>query len=277
MATIDRVALPPRQSSAGRGYGPPPRARALAGHLRPTGSEQARYFDVAMLAGLPPAAQRWLSRAVDPGMLLVSAVELKMHGEIRLGRWRRFTAVQALVPDSGFVWAARTRVAGLRVSGYDSYVGDAGEMRWRALGLLPVQTASGPDVTRSAAGRLAAESVLLPTSLVRATWLPGDDPGSATFVRRVGRLSLPVHIDVAADGRLLRVSMQRWGDPDGVGFAQRGFEVLFEREFWANGITVPDGLRAAWLGEDGEPAEFFRAVIDSADFFTPDGAHDAAG
>jgi hypothetical protein len=238
----------------------------------PTGAP-ARYFDVTMLAGLPAAAQRWLTYAIDPGMLLVEAVELQMHGEISLGRWRRFRAVQGLVPASGFVWAARTRVAGLPVSGFDSFSEGCGRMKWRVLGTVPVRAVSGPDVTRSAAGRLAAESVLLPTSLVGARWLPSDDPSFATFVHDVADATLPVTVQVASDGRLLQVSEQRWGNPVGAGYAEHRFEVRFGAEYWANGITIPNGIRAAWINSDGQRREFFRAVIDTADFFTSGGGH----
>ena len=49
-----------------------------------------------------------------------------MHGEIRLGRRRQFIARQVLSTD-GFVWAARTRLGGLTVSGFDPYARGSGE------------------------------------------------------------------------------------------------------------------------------------------------------
>jgi hypothetical protein len=45
-------------------------------------------------------------------------------------------------------------------------------MRWRLLGLIPVITAAGPDVTRSARGRLAGEIALLPTAFDSAACFP---------------------------------------------------------------------------------------------------------
>src|SRR5438067_4432369 len=110
----------------------------------------AETFDPAAITGLPEPARRWLGHAIAPGTPLCSSVELTMHGQIRLGRWRPFTARQVLAPPDGYLWAARVRLAGLPVTGYDRLGPGAGEMRWRLLGLLPVLNESGSDVTRSA-------------------------------------------------------------------------------------------------------------------------------
>ena len=47
---------------------------------------------------------------------------------------------------------------GLAIGGFDRLVDGEGEMRWKLLGLFPVMTASGPDISRSAAGRFMTES-----------------------------------------------------------------------------------------------------------------------
>jgi hypothetical protein len=102
-----------------------------------------------------------------------SSVQLTMRGHIRLGSWRPFTAPTG--PGAlRFIWAATARVAGLPVTGFDRYSFGTGQMRWRLLGLVPVMTASGPDVTRSAAGRLAGEATCwLPTSFTATSWTAG--------------------------------------------------------------------------------------------------------
>jgi len=51
-------------------------------------------FDPAMISGFPEPAHRWLRHAVAPGTPLWGSVELTMHGRIKLGRWRPFTARQ---------------------------------------------------------------------------------------------------------------------------------------------------------------------------------------
>src|SRR5512135_1367402 len=130
-------------------------------------------FDPAMTTGLPEPARRWLSHAIAPGTPLWSSVELTMHGRIKLGRWRPFTARQVLSPPGGYTWAATARLAGLPVTGYDRLSCGAGEMRWRLLRLIPVLTAAGPDITRSAYGRMAGEIALIPTAFRYADWARG--------------------------------------------------------------------------------------------------------
>jgi hypothetical protein len=50
----------------------------------------------------------------------------------------------------------------LSIRGFDSYTNGTGEMRWRLLGHIPFIKALGPDVTRSAIGRLASEFCFVP-------------------------------------------------------------------------------------------------------------------
>ncbi|MDT4916994.1 MAG: hypothetical protein QOH89_1694 [Pseudonocardiales bacterium] len=228
------------------------------GHQPPT-------FDPWMVADLPEPARQWLTHAIEPGTLLAEAIEIQMHGAILLGKWRPFTATQALVPDAGLVWAARTRIAGLPVRGSDSYVLGQGAMRWRVLGIVPVQSGTGYDVTRSAADRLAAEAVLLPTSLVSATWRDGERPDEAVYVRQVGNRTISVTIRATEDGRLLSAAMQRWGNPGGGQHRQHGFEVSFGAEFSCHGIALPDVFAASWIDEGGRRREFLRAELDRAD------------
>jgi len=225
-------------------------------------------FDPDTAAGLPEPARRWLTHAIAPGTPLWQSVELTMEGEIRLGSWRRFTARQVLAPPSGLIWAARTGVAGLPVTGYDRYSGATGEMRWRLLGLVPVMSARGPDVTRSAAGRLAGEAVLVPTAFQRASWEPGDAPDTAVMVWRLAGNVERVELRVTPDGRLVEAVLQRWGDPDGAPFARYPFGVAVEDEATFSGVTIPSVVRAGWWwGTDrAQEGEFFRARITSAVF-----------
>lgn len=244
------------------------RARSVARRLRaPLPLHLPRSFDPSMVDDLPEPAQRWLRHAIEPDALLFAAIEIQLSGEIRLGGWRSFTATEALVPDAGFVWAAHTKLAGLPVRGFDSYSFGEGRMSWRVLGAFPVLSASGYDVTRSAADRMAAEAVLLPPSLVDATWRDGPDRDSATYLRHFGHRVARgrATISVAQDGQLRSVSVHRWGAPRGGGYAEHLFEVTFGGEFLVDGIAVPDRWAAAWIDGGGRRQEFFRASIDAAD------------
>lgn len=191
-----------------------------------------------------------------------------MHGEIKLGAWRPFTARQVLTPPRGFIWAASARVAGLPVSGFDRYSSGSGQMRWRLLGLIPVMSAAGPDVTRSAAGRLAGEgTVWLPTAFRAATWTSGPDEDSAVATWRIGDDEEAVQLHVDSDGGLREVVLQRCGNPDGRPFGRYPFRVAIDAERAFDGVTIPSAIRAAWVS-DGRPdaGEFFRAEMTGATF-----------
>ena len=228
----------------------------------------AEPFDVAMLVDLPEPARRWLTRAVAPGTPLWRSVELTMHSEIRLGSWRRFTATQVAAPAAGYIWAARASIFGVPVVGYDRLSSGTAEMRWRLLGLIPVMTAQGPDITRSAAGRLASEFVMVPTTFGAATWRPGDRPDTAVATWRIGAEQVDVEVRVGADGQLLDVLLQRWSNAGGGPFGYHPFGVTVEAERTFAGITVPSTLRAGWWwGTDRQgEGEFFRARITDAIF-----------
>jgi hypothetical protein len=110
-------------------------------------------FTADLVADLPEPARRWLTHAIAAGTPRWSSVGLSRRGQIRLDSWRPFTARQVFAPPHGFVWAATARIGGLPVTGFDRYSSGVGQMRWRLLGLFPVMSSAGPDVTRSAAGR----------------------------------------------------------------------------------------------------------------------------
>jgi len=228
----------------------------------------AETFDPAATLRLPDPARRGLSPAIAPGTPLWSRVELTMHGQIKLGRWRPFTARQVLAPPDGYIWSARTRLAGLPVTGYDRLGSGAGEMRWRLLRLIPVLNESGSDVTRSAYGRLAGEIVLLPTAFRHASWSQGDHANTAVATWRFDDDTEAAELRVTRSGRLAEVRVNRWGNPGGAPFGRYPFGVRVEAESSFGGITIPSVIRAGWWwGTDRQhEGEFFRAEITGAVF-----------
>jgi hypothetical protein len=221
-----------------------------------------------MVDPLPEAARRWLRHAIAPGTPLWGSVVLTMRGEIRLGGWRPFTARQVLSPPRGFIWAATARVLGLPVTGFDRYSSGSGQMDWRLVGLVPVMTASGPDVTCSAAGRLAGEMALLPTSFRAATWSRGADEDHTVVTWRIDEQEESAAFRIGTDGRLLEVVLQRWGNPNGAPFGRYPFGVAVDAEQTWSGVTIGSVLRAGWWwGTDRQAeGEFFRARIAAAAF-----------
>jgi hypothetical protein len=227
----------------------------------PTGAP-AR-FDAEMTAALPEPVRRWLTHAIAPGTPLLTSVELAMTGQIRLGEWRGFAATQRVSAARGFVWAATTRMMRLPVAGFDRYSRYTGEMRWRVLGAVPVRSAAGVDVTRSAAGRHAGEVlVALPAAALspQVKWRPVD-ADRATARIKVGRGFHDVTLTVAAGGALTSLTMSRWG-PVGTGtFAERMFGADLSADATFDGFTIPCAVTAGWTDE-----QFIRYTVDGAHY-----------
>lgn len=228
----------------------------------------AETFDPAMVKGLPAPAQRYLRRAIAPGTPLARSARLTMHGTLRLspgGDALPMRAEQVLAPPAGFVWRARVGRGAMRVRGYDRFGHEAGAMRWWMLGLVPIVRADGADVTRSAAGRLAGEGVMVPSMLLPgrgAAWEAVDD-STARVRMTVGGEPVVTTLRIDADGRLRQASIQRWRDAAS-GYVRFDVELSAERTF--GGYTVPTHLRAGWRLGEADEFPFFDATIDSVEY-----------
>jgi hypothetical protein len=243
----------------------PPVAVARAWRTLDVSTPEPRPFDPAAVVGLPVPVARWLRRAIEPGTPLRTRARLAMHGRIRVGRWLPFTARQVLAPD-GFVWAATAGRPPLWISGFDRYTDGAGEMRWRLLGLVSVLSATGPDVTRSAAGRLAGETMLLPTVAAGLPWRAVDERCAVAAVV-TGPFTHDVTVEVDDTGLLRAVRLVRWGNPGGGIYREHPFGVELDGARTVEGVTSPVSLRAGWWPRTDRWAEgeFFRAAIDTVE------------
>ncbi|MCU0306538.1 MAG: hypothetical protein MUE51_01990 [Thermoleophilia bacterium] len=214
--------------------------------------------------GLPPVAARVLARTIPAGTRVPHVLRLAMRGHIRLGpAWLPFTADQVLAPVAGFVW--RARVAGGLMAGADSFVvGGEGRMDFRLAGGAPLVQGAGPDVTRSALGRLVLEGAgLLPVLLLPdagARWAPGEDPARGQVVIPLAGEDHRVAVVAGPDGAIAEVAMMRHGPLPGGGHGPRPFGAVTEGHRETGGVLVPTRLRAGWRG-----AEFFRAEITGAE------------
>ncbi|WP_316690289.1 DUF6544 family protein [Pseudonocardia sp. H11422] len=230
---------------------------------------QPAIFDPGMVTHLSAPARRWIEHAIAPGTPLLRAVVLNMHGRVRIGSWRPYRARQVLSVPDGFVWAAATRIAGLPVRGFDRYTRGSGQMRWRLLGAVPVQSSEGPDVTRSAAARLAGEFIFTPAAALdpAVRWEPVDEQRTVAHVP-IGPFTHPITLSVARSGALESVSLPRWGDPDRTGFAEHPFTALVHEEARFEGFTVPARLSAGWwYGTDRwATGEFIRFTVTTATY-----------
>jgi hypothetical protein len=224
-------------------------------------------FDAARSSNLPEPVRRYLSAAIAEGTPLYASTRLVQRGSIRVGVWVPYRAQQILAPHRGFVWWGR---AGGVLTGFDRSVDGAGEMRWKALGLVSVVSGSGADFDRSAAGRFMAESIWLPTTLLPAfgvEWrADADDRIRAAF--SVAGVSIDLELTIDDQGRVLSCVCDRWGDADDSGTFGRyrfGGEITGTATF--GGLTIPSEGTFGWhFGTDRwDRGAFIRYRIERLD------------
>lgn len=217
------------------------------------------------LPALPEPARRYLSHALAPGTPLARRVRLRMHGQIRVGRWLPFRARQVIDADRGFRWQAS--VAGGLIRGYDQFDAGQGATRFTLLGLIPLVDAGGPDITRSALGRVMAEyAAWLPAALLPGPGVRWDAPDRDHAVVHVASAgaSTVLALTLGHDGAVREIGLTRWGNPVGGGFTELPFGMYADAEATFKGVTVPSRGRVGWwYGTDRWPeGEFFRFVVD---------------
>jgi hypothetical protein len=231
-------------------------------------------FDPESVTDLPEPAQHYLRHAIAPGTRLARSVVVAMQGRIGLTPGADklpFQASQILATPNGLIWRATVGEGTRQITGSDRYVGGEGAMLWFIGYVVPLVRASGVDVTRSAAGRVALEApLMLPSALLPeagARW-EAIDAHSARVHLQVGSEQLALVISVAPDGRLERVEMQRWdsegmdGKPGYVLWA--GDQLTKEQTF--DGYTIPVRMRATKRAGTSQADSFFEAEITSAQY-----------
>jgi hypothetical protein len=228
-------------------------------------------FHPDRLEGLPPAVQRYLGHALAPGAPLSTCMRLTMTGSIKLDSgWCPFEGEQVLRWDRGFVWAARAKVNGLPVTGFDRLVDGEGAMRWKVLGLFPVVKAEGDQIARSAAGRLHAEAMWLPAVLLGddVRWSETDATHPHATIRAHGETS-ELELTLDETGALQACALPRWGDLDSGQFAYHAFGGTCAAERTFDGITIPTEHRVGWhFGTDrfASDGEFFRCTLQDVQY-----------
>jgi len=215
------------------------------------------------LDGLPEPVRRMFRASIAPDTPLATSARLTMRGRIKLKKWTPFSGTEVIAPHMGFVWSVRAGV----ISGWDRYIHGEGEMRWKLFGIIPVMQATGADVSRSAAGRVAGEAAWLPTALLPrfgAQWNATDDTHlSVRFNLDSHDLDFNYLLDDS--GHIKTCWFDRWGDPDNTGthaLHPFGMEATAHRTF--SGLTIPSAGRAGWHygSERWEDGVFFEYEID---------------
>lgn len=227
-------------------------------------------FSEAMVEGLPAPARRYFLHAIRPGTPIATRLRWSWSGELKPSDqlpWLRLTSEQISVRDRGYVWKASTGSGPLRLTAVDHYVGGEGRMRISLYGLVPVVTATGSDLSRSALGRLVAEAVFLPSALLPAPHVRIVEADDSCFTAMLDLQGEQVSITITVDqqGRVMESVMPRWGNltEDG-SYREIPYGGVVEAEQSFGGYTIPSRMRVGWWYGTERYLEVVRLQLESA-------------
>ena len=171
------------------------------------------------------------------------------YAEHPAGRWMDWKGRQSFAIDGlGFRWEARLRLARLVwVDAEDRLDVEGGYGGARLLGVIPVGSARGPEVTRSQLVRNLAELVFAPLAASRARGLVWSADGDDAFTLVAPGIDagaiVRLTVDQAGDVQSAR-SPDRPRDHGGAGYLHEPYRLEFDRhERTSSGDRIP--LRAS--------------------------------
>ena len=216
--------------------------------------------------GLPEPVRRYLSHAIPSGEAGVPGVSLTMSGQIKVGIWLPFRATQRCDGKS-FLWRASVGPGPLRpLEVTDRYADGAGSMSGKLLGRWTLFEQADANVVRSAAGRTGLEAVFAPRAFLPGrgyAWRAESDDHIVASTENPPE-HVEVHLRIAADGRLLNVIAQRWGEVSKgtYSYLPFGAEVHEQRRF--GDLVIPSQVTAGWNYRTDRYSPFFKATITTA-------------
>lgn len=209
----------------------------------------------ADLAGLPESVQRWLRWAQVIGSTIPATVHLTQEGRFRISErsaWMPFTAEETFTTEPpGFVWKTTMQMFPLvSIVGRDSYVDGQGSIEMRALGVIPVATASGPAMDQGALLRYLNETMWFPAAALSPsiTWDEVDADSARATISHGGTIASAIFVfdehgrpvDMVAQRQdLARGRLETWSTP-----------LSAYGEF--AGVRVPVAGTALWRYDTGD-------------------------
>ena len=222
-------------------------------------------FKADSLDLLPAPAQAYLRHALEPGAPLARSADLRMSGTLRVGDddWVPFEARQRICAERGFIWESRIALLShLGVQGADWLLADDAGIEYALAGWWPVLGRRGPEIARSAVGRLMVELVWLPSALTPqrgAKWSRGDT--DRAVVKPSGSAT-PMTVVVSDSGRLREASVLRRRVSANGETSLGSYGITVEAEERFDDCRVPSRLVAAWgIGTD-DREDFMRIAVD---------------
>jgi len=227
-------------------------------------------------ADRPPAARRWFEAAIPPAAVPTGEdpgpTRLHVRGSICRapgGRWMDWKGHQSFEADGlGFRWQARLRLGRLAwVDAEDRLDVEGGYGGARLLGVIPVGSARGPEVTRSQLVRNLAELAFAPLVASRARGLVWVADREAAFTLAAPGIDadaiVRVTVDDAGDVRSAR-SPDRPREHGRAGYLHEPYRLEFDRhERLASGVRIPLGASGTFETADGDWPYWRFEVLDA--------------
>ncbi len=213
------------------------------------GRPQGTLITEAMLAGLPPPAQRYFAHAGVVGMKIPAVVRLHQIGRIRSsadGPWMGFEADETYsVNPPGFVWRAYLPRRGLPAAiGRDEYLGGKGSILMKLLGIYTVADEHGPELAAAGLMRYLNEMMWFPMAYLGSNVSIAaidEDSFDVTIAERSLTASATLFVD--AEGRLINFRARRLSANTN---ALETWETPMTRDGVRGGLTVPVAGTAVW-------------------------------
>lgn len=235
---------------------------------------QPRVVSPEKVANLPPPVARWLSNSGVVGREQAYSVRLKQKGWMRQSAekgWMETSAVQYFsIEKPGFIWNARVEMMPLlTLAGRDKYADGKGNMLIKALGLLPVVDATGPEIDQGTMLRYLGEMIWFPSAALQPyiTWEPIDSV-SAKATMSYGGVTASGDFTFDEEGRMLSFGARRYmGGSEGSTLEEWFIPATEWKEF--DGIRVPSKGDVIWKLKDGD-FNYYRWEIEAIEYNIPE-------
>ena len=227
----------------------------------------------AALSSLPPIVRTWLHRSNAAGNKAVSTVHLKQKGSMRTtidGKWMPVTAEQYFTTNPpGFLWLANVEMMPLiHLAGRDKYMDGHGHMLIKALSLIPVANAKGPETDQGTLLRFLAEIIWFPSAALEpyVKW----ESISATMAKATMDYGGTVASGIftfSPEGDMVSFEADRYYNRQGTSSLERWHIQANEwKDF--NGARVPSICEVTWKLNEGDFTWFRLEVTDVKYDFT---------
>jgi hypothetical protein len=223
------------------------------------------------LAALPPPVPRYLRLAGVVGHPRVQNFRVRMHGRIRNdphSRWMPFTAEQHnLMDPPARLFYLTASMFTIPVQGYHQYSGSAATMRVKAAALIPVVTASGPEMTKAETVTMLNDMcIMAPATLIDPAiqWETVDDLTARAIFTNAGH-TIRAELSFNEAGELTDfVSNDRYQTSvDGAILVPWSTPVSGYRPFGT--VRLPSRGEGRWHAPNGEYA-YIQLTIDDVEY-----------